>query len=566
MNELVVIDPQGDVRRFPLNFDELTVGRDPKCHVPLDDQRVSRRHARIYRGEKGHYIEDLGSANGVMLDGRLIRSPSLLQVGTKLEIGDFVLTVVPEGAAAGVEKANAQLRGLAGPYKNKEFDIGGTRVSVGRVEGNQIIVDDPSVSRHHARLQKDAGKYTLVDLGSSNGSFINDRPVTQQILKAGDKVTFGSVSFRFILDGKARRSGPAPILVYALAFGLVLIAVAVALALVLREPQQSEEAKLAMSLKSEMSEALSLGKVAMANEDWDEAIKQYDRVLAKDLTHAESRGAQALAQEYSIHRGLLVNADQALTRNERTQAMNFLSRIPANSVYADRAQKMSARISESARAEQKGPKGEVKLTPEEDKALKAKYPNPKLLPALLAYVKADFDGAAAALIVKGRPVDPAAVELQKSFRNVRLKEAEGAVAAQASDVEKALKSWDEAIALDEKLIPPPVRSQPRVEVRRMMGDTLYRAGYHAFIRGNYLEAFTNWKRGMERSPDNYDIYAGFSKLDQTALGMLAEADRLFEKDPVRACARLKETQALTREQTPVNAKIGARLAEKCPTN
>src|SRR5262245_8844253 len=139
MNELVVIDPQGGVRRFPLTFDELGIGREPSNQIVLDDPRVSRRHARVYRGEKGHYIEDLGSANGVLLDGSLIRSAQLLNVGAKIELGGFVLTVVPQGTpATGLGRNVAKLKGTSGPLSGKEFLLGEQRVTVGRIDSNQI--------------------------------------------------------------------------------------------------------------------------------------------------------------------------------------------------------------------------------------------------------------------------------------------------------------------------------------------------------------------------------------------------------------------------------------------
>src|SRR6478672_5381398 len=64
----------------------ITIGRDPKIELPLQDEGVSRRHCRIYFDkEKGtFFIEDLGSTNGTLLNGKAL-------VGTKqLEAGDRI--------------------------------------------------------------------------------------------------------------------------------------------------------------------------------------------------------------------------------------------------------------------------------------------------------------------------------------------------------------------------------------------------------------------------------------------------------------------------------------------
>ena len=70
--------------------------------------------------------------------------------------------------------------------------------SVGRGEGNELQLDDPKVSRKHARLQVSDGTLTIVDLGSTNGTFVNKRriPPNQSIrLEAGDEISFGRSKF-----------------------------------------------------------------------------------------------------------------------------------------------------------------------------------------------------------------------------------------------------------------------------------------------------------------------------------------------------------------------------------
>jgi hypothetical protein len=65
-------------------------------------------------------------------------------------------------------------------------------ITVGRRQDNDLILDDPRVSRIHAQLRVKDGKFTLFDLGSSQGTRVNNRKVTQHILQAGDVIRVGS--------------------------------------------------------------------------------------------------------------------------------------------------------------------------------------------------------------------------------------------------------------------------------------------------------------------------------------------------------------------------------------
>jgi pSer/pThr/pTyr-binding forkhead associated (FHA) protein len=72
----------------------ITVGRSPQCNLVIDSERVSRRHARISRRAEGPYVEDLGSSNGVFLNGSPIAGRCLLRAGDRITIGDKLIEVV----------------------------------------------------------------------------------------------------------------------------------------------------------------------------------------------------------------------------------------------------------------------------------------------------------------------------------------------------------------------------------------------------------------------------------------------------------------------------------------
>ena len=59
-----------------------------------------------------------------------------------------------------------------------QFDLGGALIGIGRASDNDVIVDDPMVSRHHCQLKLQHGAYSFADLGSRNGSTVNGEPVS----------------------------------------------------------------------------------------------------------------------------------------------------------------------------------------------------------------------------------------------------------------------------------------------------------------------------------------------------------------------------------------------------
>jgi len=66
-------------------------------------------------------------------------------------------------------------------------------VSIGRALDNEIILEDPRVSRHHAQLRRRFGRYILYDLGSSGGTTVNGYPVQECVLHPGDVLSFAGV-------------------------------------------------------------------------------------------------------------------------------------------------------------------------------------------------------------------------------------------------------------------------------------------------------------------------------------------------------------------------------------
>src|SRR5690242_14277950 len=88
--QLVLVLPDGG--RVPIE-DRLTIGRADDATIRLEDQTVSRQHARIVPGPDGPRIEDAGSRFGVIVDGQPLTGSRRLEAGVELRLGNVVLRV-----------------------------------------------------------------------------------------------------------------------------------------------------------------------------------------------------------------------------------------------------------------------------------------------------------------------------------------------------------------------------------------------------------------------------------------------------------------------------------------
>ncbi len=85
-----------------------------------------------------------------------------------------------------------QLIMRSGPTPGASFILEGDQLTIGRDATNEITINDAEISRRHARLTFQGGKYVLEDLGSTNGTFVNgQRLAGPRVLKAGEVVQFG---------------------------------------------------------------------------------------------------------------------------------------------------------------------------------------------------------------------------------------------------------------------------------------------------------------------------------------------------------------------------------------
>ena len=73
----------------------------------------------------------------------------------------------------------------------------GAAVTIGRLSDNVVVIDNPAVSGHHARVFRDGDRYVLEDLASTNGTFVNEKPTSRHTLEHGDAILVGKPTLVF---------------------------------------------------------------------------------------------------------------------------------------------------------------------------------------------------------------------------------------------------------------------------------------------------------------------------------------------------------------------------------
>ena len=186
------------------------IGRDPaETAMTLDDKSVSWIHAELSWHDDHHYLRDLGSRNGTFVNGELIAIPRALRNGDVIHVGNTDLhyeagaigtipftPVVPEDSE--LESGPLGFVGTGGPELGIWFAVRDT-TTIGRDEGCEIRVDDLTVSRRHATLHGAEGDLSVRDLGSTNGTWVNDErvpPHEARPMTPGDLLRVGRLELR----------------------------------------------------------------------------------------------------------------------------------------------------------------------------------------------------------------------------------------------------------------------------------------------------------------------------------------------------------------------------------
>lgn len=104
------------------------------------------------------------------------------------------------GRAATVRAALQVVHSADAEQRGRRFALGDEDVTLGREVGNTILVGSDQASRRHARIFVSGGAHVLVDLDSTNGTFLNSKLVKEQTLRHGDVIRIASTVLKYMVD------------------------------------------------------------------------------------------------------------------------------------------------------------------------------------------------------------------------------------------------------------------------------------------------------------------------------------------------------------------------------
>lgn len=214
--------PGSDPQTITLDQPRVVIGRGAQVDVRLPSRTISEQHALLRVDGPDVSIVDEGSTNGTRVNGApLARGRrKFLRDGDEIGVGDFTVKVSfvialadpPERTATlarrllkdslrslGGDSAPAYIELRSGKPAGRRWEIPapGTRLTLGRAEGCEVLLDDRDCSRQHAELERDAEGVLLRDLGSKNGIVVGGRSLSEKRLKNGDEFTVGKSTLRF---------------------------------------------------------------------------------------------------------------------------------------------------------------------------------------------------------------------------------------------------------------------------------------------------------------------------------------------------------------------------------
>jgi len=136
--------------------------------------------------------------------GWVLLGPPEVQFETNpsLKQGDFTCQAFlvegppePEPTPKGVGQAELVL--IENGKPGRTYPITKDRMVIGRLAGSDVVLSDPGASRRHAEVRKQDGGFVIVDLGSTNGTMVNEGTVGERALEAGDRITIGRTVLEF---------------------------------------------------------------------------------------------------------------------------------------------------------------------------------------------------------------------------------------------------------------------------------------------------------------------------------------------------------------------------------
>lgn len=188
--KLVVTVAGESSQTYSLTRPVITVGRGQDNDIVIPSPIVSSQHARLDRMNGGYVLEMLPQAkNPVLVEGRPLEGGHVLHHGDILRIGGqdpgVMVTITYQAPAEAVSEPAQDIN-----FAEKNL------IQIGREPSNDVVLASPTVSRFHAQVEKVGQRFRVVDLRSSNGTFVNGERIEKETwLKPNDTIRIGQSRF-----------------------------------------------------------------------------------------------------------------------------------------------------------------------------------------------------------------------------------------------------------------------------------------------------------------------------------------------------------------------------------
>ncbi|MDZ4812884.1 MAG: FHA domain-containing protein [Pseudomonadota bacterium] len=210
--------PNGEHGPAELNPGITHIGSGAGADVVLMAAGIAPQHCEVHMGGSGATLRLTSAANAVALNGKQVVGDSAIKPGDIILFGKIGARVVASDknkpmpsitrppAAEDVEDGRTKvrqalpkfiLRGVSGSTFGKNFALQGT-MTVGRQPDCDICIPSDEVSRHRAKLQVMPDGIAVEDIGSANGTFVDNKRVHTGMLKPGQELRLDTVRFMLV--------------------------------------------------------------------------------------------------------------------------------------------------------------------------------------------------------------------------------------------------------------------------------------------------------------------------------------------------------------------------------
>ncbi|MCW8128512.1 FHA domain-containing protein [Microbulbifer halophilus] len=199
---LKLCDPKDASHSVWLVAPKVVIGRAGNCDLTISDESVAKAHAEVVVSGDQLTVHNLAGAGQLQVNGTVVDDSCHLKVNDQLKIGGRTLAVVDpkvtrlKSAASG-NGVSWALRANHPAIAGRVFPVRDSSV-VGRSDECDITFSLSHLSRHHARLEVRDGLLFVYDLGSANGTYLNNRRVVETRVRRGDELRFDTLSFSVV--------------------------------------------------------------------------------------------------------------------------------------------------------------------------------------------------------------------------------------------------------------------------------------------------------------------------------------------------------------------------------